>query len=277
MRLRRIGSVAVSAIFEMVHGERPLLVSIPHAGTELPPGLAERLSPAGLRQRDADFGVAELYRAALPPGCSLLIARYSRYLVDLNRPPDDRPLYPGRFETGVCPLRSFAGEALYREHQEPDAAERRERIERYWRPYHEALQSELDRLRQRHRRVLLWDAHSIRGRLPLLFEGELPDLNLGTADGVSCGRDLRDTLLAVAARQQVFSYVLDGRFKGGFITRHYGRPELGIDALQLELRQGAFLDEEDPRFEERRAQPMVDIVRELIRAALAVIEEEARA
>lgn len=162
------------ALFTMVHGERPLLVSVPHAGTLIPDWLRERLTAAGRAQRDADFGVPELYREALPAGCSLLTARYSRYLVDLNRAPDDRPLYPGRFETGICPLSSFAGEPLYREGQEPDAAERRERIERYWRPYHEALQSELDRLRQRHRRVLLWDAHSIRGRLPLLFEGSFP-------------------------------------------------------------------------------------------------------
>jgi N-formylglutamate deformylase len=262
------------AVFEMVHGERPLLVSVPHAGTRLPAGLAERLSAAGLAQRDIDHGVPELYRAALPPGCSFLIARHSRYLVDLNRAPDDRPLYPGRFETGVCPRYSFAGEALYREGAEPTPAEREERIARYWRPYHEALQSELDRLRQRHRRVLLWDAHSIRGRLPLLFEGELPDLNLGTADGTSCGRDLRDSLLAVLGRQRDFSYVLDGRFKGGYITRHFGRPEVGIDAVQLELRQGAFLDEDQPRFDWRRAQAMIQVVRDLLEQALAVVEGE---
>ncbi|GIX33159.1 MAG: N-formylglutamate deformylase [Lysobacterales bacterium] len=262
------------ALFTMVHGERPLLVSVPHAGTLIPDWLRERLTAAGRAQRDADFGVPELYREALPAGCSLLTARYSRYLVDLNRAPDDRPLYPGRFETGICPLSSFAGEPLYREGQEPDAAERRERIERYWRPYHEALQSELDRLRQRHRRVLLWDAHSIRGRLPLLFEGELPDLNLGTADGASCGRDLRDALLTVVGRQNQFSYVFDGRFKGGYITRHYGRPAVGVDAVQLELRQGAFLDEEEPHFEAQRARPLIEVVRDLLEHALAMIEED---
>ncbi len=268
--------MAEGAVYEMVHGERPLLVSVPHAGTLLPPGLAERFTAAGVAQRDADFGVPELYRAALPPGCSLIIARYSRYLVDLNRAPDDRPLYPGRFETGLCPLFSFGGEPLYRPGAEPDQAERSERIARYWQPYHDALQAELDRLRQRHRRVLLWDAHSIRGRLPLLFEGELPDLNLGTADGLSCGADLRATLLAAVARQRDFSHALDGRFKGGYITRHYGRPAVGVDAVQLELRQGAFLDEETPHFELRRAQPMVDAVRDLLETALAVLDAEER-
>ncbi|MDW8479225.1 MAG: N-formylglutamate deformylase [Xanthomonadales bacterium] len=260
-------------LFRLEHGERPLIVSAPHVGLALPPGMAERLSDAARRLPDTDFGVTELYRDALPAGVSFLRAEFSRYVIDLNRAPDGAALYPGRFETGLVPLFTFAGEPVWRTGMEPDAEEVAQRRERYWRPYHDALRGEIDRLRQRHRRVLVWEAHSIRGRLPRLFEGELPDLNLGTADGESCGPDLETALRAELGQQREFSHVVNGRFKGGWITRHYGRPAVGVEAVQLELRQGCFLDEDDPRYDPPRAAPLAELLRRLLARALAVVEE----
>lgn len=215
------------SVYRLEQGRVPLLISLPHVGTELPPELRERLVPRALASEDTDWHLERLYRPLADSlGASLIVPRYSRYVIDLNRPPDDRPLYPGAAGgTGLVPTHFFTSEPLYRDGAEPDAAEIAARREACWRPYHEALAAELERLRAEHGRALLFDGHSIRSELPWLFEGTLPALNLGTADGASCAPAITERLGQVLAGQQRYSHVVNGRFKGGYITRQYGRPE----------------------------------------------------
>ena len=252
---------------DLVRGGGPLLISVPHVGGELPPGMAARLTPGSERLPDTDWFVDRLYDFADELGATVLRARYSRYVVDLNRPPDDASLYPGQATTGLFPDRRFDGAPLFRDDAAPDATEWQRRIDRYWRPYHDNLAAELVRLRARHDRVLLWEAHSIRSFVPLLFDDRLPDLNLGTADSTSCRPGLGERLAAVAAASP-YSSVLNGRFKGGYITRRYGDPANGIDAVQLEIGQSTYMDEEAMRFDEDRAAQLRPIVRALVEAAL---------
>jgi N-formylglutamate deformylase len=174
------------------------------------------------------------------------VPAFSRYVIDLNRPSDNQPMYPGRNNTELCPTRFFTGEALYRPGCAPDEAEVRRRVERWWLPYHTALGEELARLKQAHGHAVLFDAHSIKGELPWLFEGRLPDMNLGTVEGRSCAPTLRTAVAAVFEQQRGYSHVVDGRFKGGHITRGHGRPQDGVHAVQLEMAWRAYMDEAPP-------------------------------
>jgi N-formylglutamate deformylase len=230
--------------FRFSAGSTPLVVSAPHVGTEVPPQIAARLSDAARGLPDTDWHVDRLYAQARALGATTLFANLSRYVVDLNRDPSGKPLYPGADNTEICPTRTFDGEPIWRE-APPDAAEVAERVERYWRPYHERLSAALDETRARHGVAVLLDAHSIRSVLPRFFEGRLPDLNFGTADGASCAPDLSDRLYA-ALDDDAFTRVRNGRFKGGYITRAYGRPAAGAHAAQLELAQCAYMDERPP-------------------------------
>ena len=250
-------------------GSAPLLVSLPHDGTELPPDIAARMTDAARAVPDTDWHVSRLYAFARELGASILVPRYSRYVVDLNRPPDDTSLYPGQNTTGLCPTRRFSGDPVYLAGQEPSAGEVRERVERYWRPYHDALRDELERLRAAHGRVVLWEGHSIRGSgLPFLFEGRLPDLNLGTANGASCSPRLQARLEAVLSAQPGYDWVANGRFKGGHITRHYGDPARGIDAVQLETSQRNYMDEDSFEYDQGKAARLQVVLRNLIEAAM---------
>lgn len=256
-------------IFTLESGRAPLLVSLPHDGGHIPDALAARMTPAARTAPDTDWFVSRLYAFARELGASILRPNHSRYVVDLNRPPDDVSLYPGLNTTGLCPSVRFTGEPVYLPGQEPDAAEVAARVERYWRPYHDALADELARLRARFGRALLWDGHSIRGELPFLFEGRLPDLNLGTASGTSCTPALQARLASVLASQTRYSHVINGRFKGGYITRHYGDPARSVEAIQLELAQSTYMDEGTASYLPERAERLERIVlRPLLEAAL---------
>ena len=257
------------ALYELIPGSVPLLISFPHSGTHVPADLAARREPRALDLPDTDWFVPELYDFARGLGATLLRASHSRYVVDLNRPPDGTPLYPGQRETAVCPLEAFDGERLYRPGAEPGPAEIAQRLRTYWQPYHEQLAATAAALALRHGRCLIWDAHSIRSQVPGLFAGRLPDLNVGTAGGVSCSPALRARLAAVLAAQSRFSFVLDGRFKGGHITRHYGRPAARIEAVQLEIAQAAYVREARvPTFEAIAAAPLGAQIEQLLQAAL---------
>ncbi|HUR90386.1 MAG TPA: N-formylglutamate deformylase, partial [Ramlibacter sp.] len=203
-------------------GTAPLLVSMPHIGTEIPADLRERLVPRALDVEDTDWHLARLYDWLPQMGASILQPRISRYVIDLNRPPDDAPMYPGASNTELCPTRFFTGDPLYREGREPDAQERARRRETYWQPYHDALAQEIERIKARHGFALLWDAHSIRSRIPWLFEGELPALNIGTASDLSADEKITRAVEKAAGRHPEFAHVANGRFKGGYITRNYG-------------------------------------------------------
>jgi len=259
-----------SDIFTLHRGTAPLLVSLPHDGSHIPEALAARMVPAARRAPDTDWHVSTLYAFAREMGASIIVPRHSRYVVDLNRPPDDTSLYPGQNTTGLCPAVQFTGEPVYLEGQAPDEAEVAQRVERYWRPYHDALIGEIERLRAQHGRVVLWEGHSIRGsELPFLFDGRLPDLNLGTSGGASCSPGLQQRLEAVLAGQGNFDHVVNGRFKGGYITRHYADVARGVQAVQLEVSQRNYMDEDSFAYDASRALVLQAVIRDLLRATLA--------
>jgi len=256
-------------IFALTRGTAPLLISIPHAGTVIPSELARRMTPEALQLADVDWHLPLLYDFAREMGATMMAARHARHVIDLNRPPQDESLYPGQDVTGLLPADTFRRQPLYRPGDAPDTRERDERRERYWRPYHEALRGELARLRERHAQVVLWDAHSICSVLPRFFEGRLPDLNLGTDSGRSCAPALQSAVEAQMAAQTTYTHVSNGRFKGGYITRHYGAPAQGIHALQLEICQCTYMDETEP-FAYRRdlASRLQPLLQRMLQAAV---------
>lgn len=255
-------------VYTIHRGTIPLLVSVPHDGTEVPEAIAARLTDSARRVPDTDWHIARLYAFARDLGASMIVPRYSRYVVDLNRSEDDVSLYPGQNTTGLCPIVQFNGEPVYREGQQPTPEDIAQRIERYWRPYHQALRDELARIRSEHGRVMLWEGHSIKGELPFLFEGRLPDLNLGTANGASCSPGLQSRLEAMLATQDRYSYIVNGRFKGGYITRSYGDPAQGIDAVQLEISQRIYMDEETFACSEAKSASTRLVIKLLLEQAL---------
>lgn len=257
-------------LFHLTRGAIPLLVSFPHSGTYLPPDIAARMTPAALAVPDTDWHVPLLYKFLDAMGASRIEATHSRYVTDLNRPPDDQELYAGQKKTGLVPVESFAGLALYRDGQAPSPEEIIAR-RKFWQPYHDALAQELSRLKAIHGSVVLWDAHSIESVLPNLFEGRLPDLNLGTFDGKSCDSDIVEAVFATA-KQSSFNTVLNDRFKGGYITRHYGKPKKGIQAIQLEMAQAIYMDEGPPfTFRPDRAAKVTTAIRAMIKAAIEAL------
>ncbi len=241
---------------------------MPHDGTALPPELAARMTDAARRVPDTDWHVSRLYAFARELGASTLVPIHSRYVVDLNRAPDGAVLYPGKHETGLCPTVTFAGEAVYRNGEAPMRDEIASRVARYWRPYHDALRAELDRLVAAHGHAVLWEAHTIRGEVPLFFDGALPDLNLGTADGASCRPALQGSLARTLAHQRDYTHVVNGRFKGGYITRQYADAARRIDAVQLELAQRTYMDEKSFAYDEVRAAKLGPVLRALLETAL---------
>lgn len=255
----------MSEVYEFTAGDTPLLISVPHDGRLIPQEQRARMTRAGLAIPDTDWHVAELYSFARELGASTLVARYSRYVVDLNRPPDDGTLYESRVATGLCPRYTFTGEPLYRDDAPVAQPEVAARVENYWRPYHERLVRALDELRARHGYALLWDAHSIPSRVPRLFDGELPVLNLGNFDDRSCDGRVAGELHGIAAASP-YSAVLNGRFKGGYITRQYGAPAEGVQAMQLELAQRAYMDEVTREFDTALADRLRDTLTELLSA-----------
>lgn len=258
-------------VFTLERGTAPLLISLPHDGSAIPEEIAARMHPRARQSPDTDWHVGQLYAFARESGASILRPRHSRYVVDLNRPPDGHSLYPGQRGTGLVPEVMFDDQPVYREGEEPTVGEVAARVDAYWRPYHRALVDELERLRGEHGRVVLWEGHSIRAVVPMLFEGRLPDFNLGTADGSSCRPGLCQALSDVLAAQDDYSHVVDGRFKGGYITRHYGRPDDGVDAVQLELAQVNYMDEGSFEYLPERAKPVQALIRRLLEACLASV------
>ena len=252
----------MNSVYEFVPGDTPLLLSFPHDGRQLPDSISERMTAAGRALRDTDWYIARLYEFASELGASKLVANYSRYVVDVNRPVNDEALYPGQLATGLCPTQTFAGDNIYRDGDVP-ADEVAERVETYWRPYHYRLQAALDELRAKHGYALLWDAHSIESRVPRLFDGELPALNIGTYGGRSCDGALEAAIDGVAGSSP-FSSVLNGRFQGGFITRYYGDPARRVHAVQLEIAQRVYMDETARAFDESRAARLRDTLRHML-------------
>ncbi len=243
--IHRMTTPDVIPPYRLVRGTRPMLLSIPHVGTHIPEALRGDYTDIALELADTDWHLDRLYAFAQDLGASVLQATHSRNVIDLNRPPDNQSLYPGQVTTGLCPTETFRGEPLYRPGRAPDAVETARRLDTCWRPYHEALAIELARLKALHGCALLWDAHSIASHLPRLFDGKLPDLNFGTAGGTSCAASILERVTA-RAQGSGCSSVINGRFKGGHITRHYGHPAQQVHAIQLELCQSLYMNEASP-------------------------------
>jgi formiminoglutamase len=265
----------ISNWLDIVRGDAPLIVSIPHAGDQLC-GLEDRLVSPWRARKDADWWLPQLYDFAADLGATVITTKISRTVIDMNRDPSGASLYPGQSTTALCPLDTFDGEPLYRDGHAPDADEIDQRLKAYHAPYHAALRNEMTRLRMRHHRVTLYDAHSIRSRIPRLFEGELAQFNIGTHSGQSCGAALTRTIETICDRSGL-SRVTNGRFKGGWITRHYGQPSSGAHALQMELACRGYMDEPDPPtpgawptpYCADRAAPLVTTLAEILNACLS--------
>jgi N-formylglutamate deformylase len=258
----------------IARGEAPLIVSMPHTGTEIPPEIESALVSPWLGRKDADWHVEKLYDFAR--GATTIRTAISRSVIDVNRDPSGKSLYPGQATTELCPTTSFDGEPLYKEGRAPAGADIAVRRATYFDPYHAAIAAEIARLRGKHARVVLFDAHSIRSRIPRLFDGELPNFNIGTNNGATCDARLTEAVEAACAASD-FSHVVNGRFKGGWTTRHYGKPESGIHAIQLELACRGYMDEpEEPSlanwptpYDEKRAAKMRAVLQRVLAACIA--------
>ena len=261
-------------IYDFTPGTTPLLVSIPHDGRSIPADIADRMTEEALRIPDTDWHVGRLYDFARELGAAVLAVRHSRYVVDLNRDPEGRALYPGADNTEIVPLRTFDREPIYREGAAPNTAEIEERIIHFWRPYHDRLATEIRALRERHGVAVLFDAHSIRSVVPRFFEGALPDFNFGTARGASADAELARSAFRPLDSAEGYSAVDNGRFTGGYITRTYGAPADGVHAIQLELSQRTYMDETHP-FDYRP--DLADRVKPVLREMLATMVDWTRA
>jgi len=252
-----------------IEGDSPLIVSFPHSGLKLSDGLAERLTLGAASMPDTDWHVPQLYDFLDEMDASRIYAKYSRYVVDLNRDPSGQSLYPGQATTGLVPTEMFDGKPLYREGLAPDSDEIEKRRIDFHQPYHQALQSALNATKARHGYAVLWDAHSIISHVPRLFEGALPDLNLGTNTGLSCAASIEAATSKTMLAHSDFNTITNGRFKGGWITRHYGQPDENIHALQMEIAQCAYMDETPPwTFDHNKVAPLRLALQDIMQAAL---------
>lgn len=262
------------AWLSITRGNAPLLVSIPHTGIDLA-GHEPRLQSTWIARRDADWHIDKLYSFAAELGATLVHTSISRTIIDVNRDPSGVSLYPGQATTTLCPVDTFDGDPLYNTGHEPDEGEIAARRTAYFDPYANALQDELKRLRAMHPRVVIYDCHSIRSKLPRLFDGELPVFNLGTNDGRSADTEL-EKLVAGLIEKSGQSWVVNGRFKGGWITRHHGRPEDGVHALQMEIACRGYMREPEGKsspdnwptpYEPDYAEPIRKQLKEILIAA----------
>lgn len=256
-------------VYRFRQGSSPLLVSMPHVGTYLPPALAARMTAEGRTVPDTDWHIDRLYDFLEPLDATLLAATHSRYVIDLNRPPDNTSLYPGSSVTGLCPVDRFDNGPIYGNGAPLAADEIEERRITYWQPYHDAIVAALSQIHAQHGYALLFEAHSIRSVVPRFFEGRLPDINLGTASGASADPELAARLIECAGEAVAYTSVLNGRFKGGYITRHYGAPHDHVHAVQLELAQITYMDEDPPfAFDEAKANGVRPVLRSIVETML---------
>jgi formiminoglutamase len=260
------------SVVDVVPGPSPVILAFPHVGTAVPDDVMARLNERGRVLSDTDWHVERLYDGLLP-GVTTVTARVHRYVVDLNRDPAGGSLYPGQNTTGLVPLTDFDGAPIWRAGAEPTAADVAERVAAVHAPYHAALAAEVERVRAVHGIAVVYDCHSIRSRIPFLFEGVLPDLNIGTDGGRTCDPSIEAAAVAGAIRAPGYQSVLNGRFRGGWTTRHYGRPHEGVHAIQMELAQSTHLSSETPPFAYDTAR--ADRLRPVLADILARIETAA--
>ncbi len=245
-------------------GSIPLLVSFPHSGQFIPEAIEGRMTNHALTLPDTDWYLERLYDFLPELGVSTVAANFSRYLIDPNRSTDGVNLYPGRPTPELCPKLCFDGTAIYRSGMEPDAFDIGQRTATYWTAYHDAIQGELSRLKNQYGKAVLFDSHSIASEVPRLFENQLPDINMGTANGASCGPQLEKSIGSVLDSQSQYSHVFNGRFVGGYITRHYGQPDNGVQAVQLELSKRTYMDEQTGQWDDKKATAVRPLLRKIV-------------
>lgn len=262
----------MSDVFTLRRGQEPLVISIPHSGLDVPEDIAARFAPAAEGLPDTDWFVDRLYAFAESLDATIICAKYSRYVIDLNRDPGGGSLYPGQATTGLVPVQRFDGTPLYQDGKEPDEAEIEARRARYFDPYHRAIAEELGRVRTLHGYGVLYDAHSIASVVPRLFEGELPVLNLGTNRGQTCAPEIERAAMKAMLAQDEFEAISNGRFKGGWITRSFGRPHTNVHALQMELAQRAYMDEASVSYDETKAALLQPVLKSILEAAMNAAE-----
>lgn len=252
-------------LWQLTRGDSPLIVNVPHAGLHVPDAIALRLRTVARRLPDTDWHVDALYGFVPSTGATLVVATHSRYVVDLNRDPTGAALYAGADNTELCPTRTFGNEAIYADGDAPSETEIAARRATYFDPCHAQLAAEVGRVRARHGHAVLIDGHSIASVVPRFFAGRLPDLNLGTSDGASCDDAVQAVATDIVSTAQGFTHVVNGRFKGGYITRRFGAPRDGVHALQLEMAQACYMDEAAPtRFDETRAERLAHVLERLV-------------
>lgn len=273
---------AMTDFIEITRGTAPLIVSMPHTGTALPPEIAPKFVSPWLARRDADWWIHRLYDFAADLGATTIRTTLSRSVIDVNRDPSGKSLYPGQTTTGLCPTETFDGDALYKDGTAPDETEIARRRIAYFQPYHDALAAEIARLRQTHPHIVLYEAHSIRSVVPRLFDGELPQFNIGTNNGQTCGDALARAVEQICDASGQ-SRVTNGRFKGGWTTRAYGQPQNGVHAIQMELSCRGYMDEPDgtpdennwpSQYVEARAAAMRQTLTKILCACIAFAQEE---
>lgn len=265
-------------LYELKIGQSPLIISAPHSGTYVPDEILFTFTEEAKELPDTDWYVDRLYKDyATAEGATFLRANYSRYVIDLNRPPNNEALYPGQAKIPLCPDITFKEDPIYREGLAPDDEEIKRRLRKFWTPYHRELAAQIERVKAQHGYAILLDAHSIEQGLSLLFEGELPDLNLGTANGESCGKALEQAAMN-ALEHANYSTVLNGRFIGGYITRHHGDPANNVHALQMEIVRSLYMDEEGVVYRPDHAAYLIEILESMLNAlahhSLARVETE---
>jgi formiminoglutamase len=262
----------------VIEGDGPLVLGQPHGGTWVPDDLRARLNERGRALADTDWHIARLYDG-LCPGATIVRAEFHRYVIDANRDPSGASLYPGQNTTGLCPTIDFNGELLYRAGEEPTEDEIATRRKVYHAAYHTALARQLDRVKARHGYALLYDCHSIRGEIPFLFDGALPDFNIGSNDGATCAPALEAAVTNICrgAEAEGYRWALNGRFKGGWTTRHYGKPENGVHAIQMELAQRTYMQECAPwTYEAAQAERLRHHLRAILETILRTAREDDR-
>lgn len=253
------------AVFETRQGTSPVILAFPHTGTDLPADIRDRLNDKGRILADTDWHIERLY-AGLLPQATTVRATFHRYVIDANRDPAGVSLYPGQNTTGLVPETDFDGESIWKDGEAPTEADIAHRLASFHAPYHAALAAEIERVKAIHGVAILYDCHSIRSLIPFLFEGRLPDFNIGTDMGRTCDKAIEAATFEVCAKAEGYTSILNGRFKGGWTTRHYGKPEAGVHAIQMELSQASHLATEAPPFaydEEKAARlriPLTDIL-----------------
>lgn len=260
-------------------GTSPLILALPHTGTFVPPDVWAALNERGRRLTDTDWHLDRLYDD-LVPDATVVAANFHRYVIDANRDPSGISLYPGQNTTALCPLTDFDGYSIYEQGREPDAGEIDRRRTLFHAPYHQVLATEIDRVRSANGVAVLYDCHSIRSHIPFLFEGKLPDLNVGTNNGVTCAPGMEKAVATLCSNASDYTSVLNGRFRGGWTTRHYAGPDRNIHTIQMELAQSTHLETETTPFaydegKAARLRPLLKTILETLVAQARVVSEKA--